>query len=148
MLDIIAYVLLGLFLLMFPGFLFSLVLYPKLEGIDFWTRAGMSLGLGVMLLLYVGFFIAKPELKMLQLLPFVGVTFVLCAVLAVGAYLRGGGEVVRAYTRAVFKFLRKFKAPKSEKPSPPSQPKPEEQAKSKHKKQMPEQPLEKRGESE
>jgi uncharacterized membrane protein len=148
MLDIIAYVLLGLFLLMFPGFLFSLVLYPKLEGIDFWTRAGMSLGLGVMLLLYVGFFIAKPELKMLQLAPFVGVTFLLCAVLAVGAYLRGGSEVVRAYTKAVFKFLRKAKAPKAEKPSPTSPPKPEEQTKPKQEEQTPKQPPEKKGESE
>jgi uncharacterized membrane protein len=147
MLDIIGYVLLGLFLLMFPGFLFSLVLYPKLEGIDFWTRLGMSLGLGAMLLLYVGFFIAKPELKMLQLAPFIGVTFLLCAVLAVGAYLRGGGEVVRAYTQAVFKFLRRVKVPKAEKPSPTPQPKPEKQTKPKHEERTPEKPM-KKGEGE
>jgi uncharacterized membrane protein len=127
MLDIIGYVLLGIFLLIIPGFLFSLVLYPKLENLDFWSRAGVSLGLGAMLLIYVGFFIAKPELRMLQPAPFVGVTVGLCAALAILAYLRGGAEVVLAYTRAVVRFF-KSKTSKPSRTPAPSQPKPEKQA--------------------
>lgn len=146
MLDIIGYVLLAMFLLIVPGFLFSLVLYPKLGSLDFWTRVGVSLGLGVMLLIYVGFFIAKPELRMLQFAPFVGVTLGLCVVLSVLAYLRGGAEVVLAYTRAVVGFFRKFRAPKTNQPSVPSQQKPEEQAKPQHGKRAPERPPEKRSE--
>jgi len=128
MLDIIGYVLLGIFLLMVPGFLFSLVLYPKLGSLDFWARVGMSLGLGVMLLIYVGFFIAKPELRMLQFTPFVGVTVGLCVVLTILAYLRGGAEVVIAYTRAVVRFFRKFRTPKPPQTPAPLQSKPEKQA--------------------
>ena len=140
MLDIIGYVLLGIFLLMVPGFLFSLVLYPKLGSLDFWARVGMSLGLGVMLLIYVGFFIAKPELSMLQLAPFVGVTVGLCAVLAVLAYLRGGAEVALAYTRAVVGFFRRSRASKPSQTPAPSQPKPEKQAQPHHEKKASEQP--------
>jgi uncharacterized membrane protein len=125
MLEIIGYVLVGMFLLMVLGFLFSLVLYPKLGNLDFWTRVVVSLGLGVMLLIYVGFFIAEPELRMLQFGPFVGVTLALCAVLAVIAYIRGGAEVVIAYTRAVVRFFRKFRVHKPPQTSTTSQPKPE-----------------------
>jgi len=143
MLDIIGYVLLAMFLLMVPGFLFSLVLYPKLGGLDFWTRVGMSLGLGVMLLIYVGFIIAKPEPGMLQLAPFVGVTLVLCEVLSALAYLRGGAEVVLAYTRAVVRFFRKIRAPKSPQTPEPSQPKQEKQHQPQPEKKTAEQPLQK-----
>ncbi len=139
MLDIIGYVLLGIFLLIVPGFLFSLVLYPKLENLDFWSRVGVSLGLGVMLLIYVGFFIAKPELGMLQLAPFVGVTVGLCVVLAILAYLRGGAEVVLTYTRVVVRFF-KSKASKPSRTPTPSQPKPEKQAQPHHEKKTFEQP--------
>jgi uncharacterized membrane protein len=140
MLDIIGYVLLGMFLLIVPGFLFSLVLYPKLENLDFWSRVGVSLGLGVMLLIYVGFFIAKPELRMLQLAPFVGVTMGLCVVLAILAYLRGGAEVVLVYTRAVVRFFRKSRVSKPSQTPVPSQPKPEKQARPHPGKKASEQP--------
>jgi hypothetical protein len=88
----------------------------------------MSLGLGVMLLIYAGFFIAKPELRMLQFTPFVGVTLGLCVVLAVLAYLRGGAEVVITYTRAVVRLFRKFRTPKPPQTPAPSQSNPEKQA--------------------
>jgi len=140
MLDIIGYVLLGVFLLMVPGFLFSLVFYPKLKSLDFWSRAGVSLGLGVMLLIYVGFFIAKPELSMLQFAPFAGVTVGLCVVLAVLAYVRGGAEVVIAYTQAVVRFFKKSGASKPSQTPAPSQPKPEKQAQPHHEKKTFEQP--------
>lgn len=124
MLDVMGYMIPGLFLLIVPGFLFSLVLYPKLESLDFWGRMGMSLALGVMLVIYMGYFLARPELAMLQLSPFLGLTAGICAVLAVLAYFRGGFEVITAYTRAVTRFFRKFKPPKL--PRPPSPPPPEQ----------------------
>jgi uncharacterized membrane protein len=139
MLDIIGYVLLGIFLLIIPGFLFSLVLYPKLENLDFWSRAGVSLGLGVILLIYVGFFIANPELRMLQPAPFIGVTLGLCVALAILAYLRGGAEVVLAYTRAVVRFFKSKTSKPSQTPTP-SQPKPEKQAQPHPEKKASEQP--------
>ncbi|GEM_PF-748747 len=122
MLEIAGYVILGVFLLMAPGFLFSLVLYPKLESLDFWSRMGVSLALGVLLLIYVGYFLAKPEVAMLQLWPFVGLTLGVCAVLAVIAYFRGGFEVLLTYTRPLFRVIKKFK-PRPRKP--PAQPMPE-----------------------
>lgn len=90
---------LGAFLLMVPGFLFSAILYPKPDGIDAWTRAGMSFGLGVMLLLYVGYFLAKPDLRLLEAAPFLGSVAGLCAVLAVIAYFRGGLGLIPLYAR-------------------------------------------------
>lgn len=143
MLDIVGYVILGLFLLIAPGFLFSLVLYPKLESLDFWTRIGMSLALGVMLVIYVGYFLARPELAMLQAAPLVGLTVGLCAVLAVIAYFRGGFEVVFAYLRPVVRVFRKVKPPKPPKPSaPPIPEQPPEPPKEQPKEQAPEQPPE------
>lgn len=130
MLDVIGYVVLGLFLLIVPGFLFSLVLYPKLASLDFWARIGMSLALGVMLAIYVGYLLARPELAMLQGGPFLGLTVGVCAVLAVIAYFRGGFEVIIAYTRAVVRFFRKFKPPKLSKPPiPPPSEQPQEEPK-------------------
>lgn len=140
MLDVIGYVVLGFILLALPGFLFSLVLYPNLESLDFWTRVGMSLALGAMLVVYVGYLLARPELAALQLGPFVAGTAVLCVVFAVLAYFRGGFEVIIAYARAVRGIFRKFKLPK-----PPLPPKPE-QPEEKPKEQPAEQPLEEKGE--
>ena len=131
MLDVIAYVLLGLFLLMVPGFLFTLVLYPRVGRLDFWGRMGLSLGLGVLLLIYVGFVVAQPGLKMLEAGPFVGVVLAVCVGLAFLAYLRGGFEVIIVYKRAATRIFQKFRPPKP--PSPPPAPQPE---------QLPEQPEE------
>lgn len=129
MIEVLAYALLGLFLIMVPGFLFTLVLYPRLGSMDFWERMGGSLALGVLLLIYVGFTVAR--LKRLEALPFVGVVSVLCVALGLVAYLRGGFEVITAYKRAAPDFFRKLKraAPdffrrfKPPKPPEPSQPK-------------------------
>lgn len=165
MLDIIGYIILGLFLLIAPGFLFSLVLYPKLESLDFWARMGLSLALGVMLVIYMGYFLARPDLALLQLGPFVGLTLGFCVVLAIFAYLRGGFGVIFTYTRKVLRFFRKFKPPKLSKPPIPPKPehsreeptepspelhepqkeKPVEQALEQSKEQAPEQPSEQRG---
>ncbi|MDH5443552.1 MAG: hypothetical protein OEX16_04525, partial [Hadesarchaea archaeon] len=82
MLDVLAYVLFGLFLLMVPGFLFTLVLYPRRESLDFWQRMGVSLGLGVLVLIYLGFVLVQPSLKMLTLVPFVLAVFGVCLLFA------------------------------------------------------------------
>ena len=144
MLDVLAYVLLGLFLLMVPGFLFTLVLYPRKESLDFWERMGVSLGLGVLLLIYVGFAVAQPGLKLLEAGPFVGAVFGVCVVLFVLAYLRGGLGVLIAYERATMRIFRKFvprrppKPPEPEQPQPPQPEQPQERA--------PEQPPEQKSE--
>lgn len=120
MLDVVGYVLLGLFLFIAPGFLFSIVLYPKNESLDFWTRAGISVALGAMFVVYAGYTIAR--VGALQLGPFVGLTLVLCIAFGVLAYIRGGFEVIVAYKRGAFRRLRRLKpkrAPKQPLPQPP-----------------------------
>jgi len=118
--------LLGLFVLMVPGFLFSLVLYPRREGFDFWKRMGASLGLGVLLLIYVGFVLAQPGARMLEAAPFIGAVLTACVVFAILAYLRGGFEVVTAYKRAAVGAFRKLGPSKPPQqppaPQPPQQP--------------------------
>lgn len=112
----------GLFLLVTPGFLFSLVLYPKNESLDFWTRAGMSVALGAMFVVYVGYVTAR--LGALQLAPFVGVTSVLCIAFGILVYLRGGFGVIVAYKRGAFRLLKKLKPkrmPKQPLPQPPKE---------------------------
>jgi len=118
MLDVFAYVFLGLFLLMVPGFLFTLVLYPRREGLDFWERMGVSLGLGVLVLIYLGFVLAQPGLKMLNLAPFVLAVFGICPLFALIAYWRGGLRVIVAYKRALMQKVSKLGPPKP-KPAPP-----------------------------
>lgn len=140
MLDIIGYVVLGIFLLIVPGFLFSLVLYPKRGSLDFWARIGVSLGLGLIILIYVAYLIARPEWKALQLTPFLGVTAGVCVALAIVAYIRGGAGVVLAYARAVVRFFHK---PKPHHHPAHPQHEHEEHAAPKHEEKTPEQPPEK-----
>jgi len=141
MLDVLVYVLLGLFVLMTPGFLFTLVLYPRRESLDFWARMGMSLGLGVLVLIYLGFVLAQPGVKMLTLVPFVLAVFGTCLLFAFIAYWRGGLGVaiiywrwlVRKisrlrYARALMRKISRLRRPKpkpvppEEKPTPPEPP--------------------------
>ncbi len=133
MLDVFAYVLFGLFLLMVPGFLFTLVLYPRRESLDFWERMGVSLGLGVLVLIYLGFVLAQPSLKMLTLVPFVLAVLGVCLLFALIAYWRGGLEVAIIYERALMRKLSRLRPPKpkpvppEEKPIPPKLPAPPEE---------------------
>ena len=146
MLEVPVYVLLGLFLLMVPGFLFTLVLYPRRESLDFWGRMGVSLGLGVLVLIYLGFVLAQPGLKMLTLVPFVLAVFGVCLLFVFIAYWRGGLQVAIIYARALMRKISKLRyaralmrkisrlrppkpkpVPPKEKPIPPeSPPTPEE----------------------
>lgn len=147
MLEVPVYVLLGLFVLMAPGFLFSLVLYPRRESLDFWKRMGVSLGLGVLVLIYLGFVLAQPGVKMLTLVPFVLAVFGTCLFFAFIAYWRGGLGVaiiywrwlVRKisrlrYARALMRKISRLRRPKpkpvppEEKPTPPEPPSEEPKA--------------------
>lgn len=85
---------LGAFLLFIPGFLFTLALFPKRKDLTPLTRAAWSLGLGVVVALYVGVALARPDLKMLRLEPFLLAIAVFCAACAVVAYFRGA-EMLR-----------------------------------------------------
>jgi uncharacterized membrane protein len=132
MIDAALYVILGVILLMVPGFLLSTVLYPRVDRFDFWTRMGASLGLGTMLAVIVGFSIAMPGISALSLVPFVEVTAVLCIAFAVLTYLRGGFKVVSAYRDGFLRIVRPKGPPKHEEtvkaeemPKPPET-KPEE----------------------
>jgi len=133
MLDVLVYVLFGLFLLMVPGFLFTLVLYPRRESLDFWERMGVSLGLGVLVLIYLGFVLAQPGVKMLTLVPFILAVLGVCLLFAFIAYWRGGLEVAIIYERALMRKISRLRPPKpkpvppEEKPTPPEQPPPPEE---------------------
>ncbi len=120
MLDKIAYVLLGLFILMVPGFLFTLVLYPRRESLDFWERMGVSLALGVLVLIYLGFVLAQPGLKILTLVPFVLALFGVCLLFAFIAFWRGGLEIAMIYERALMRKISRLRPPKP-KPVPPQE---------------------------
>ena len=113
MLVEIGYTLLGLFMLFVPGFLLTLVFYPKVEQLDFWERVGVSVGLGVLVLIYVGVVLAKPEWKMLTLTPFVAVVVAFSCVCAGIAYWRGGFKVLTTYIHTVLRAVRRPK------PKPP-----------------------------
>lgn len=121
MLEIVAYILLGLFVIFGPGFLLSLVLFPKPGDFDFWQRVAVSFGLGVMLSIYIGAVLSRPQFKALTLVPFTEGALILFGFFAVLAYLRGGMAVPAAYARAVMRAARKPKPP-----TPPAeeQPKP------------------------
>ncbi len=146
MLDVLVYVLFGLFLLMVPGFLFTLVLYPRRESLDFWERMGVSLGLGVLVLIYLGFVLAQPGVKMLTLVPFILAVLGVCLLFVFIAYWRGGLEVAIIYERALVRKISRLRyvralmrkisrlrppkpkpVPPEEKPTPPEQPHPPEE---------------------
>ncbi|MEM2878435.1 MAG: hypothetical protein QXG10_02670 [Candidatus Hadarchaeales archaeon] len=105
MLDAIIYLIAGALLLLVPGFLFSAVLYPKPDGIDIWKRIGISAGLGIMLIIYVAYFLAKPNIRMLEALPFFTSVVGVCALLAIIAYFRGGLGLIPMYLRGLASII-------------------------------------------
>ncbi len=127
MLDVLVYLLFGLFLLMVPGFLFTLVLYPRRESLDFWERMGVSLGLGVLVLIYLGFVLAQPGVKMLTLAPFILAVLGVCLLFAFIAYWRGGLEVAIIYARALVRKISRLRPPKPKPVPPEKKPTPSEQ---------------------
>lgn len=96
MIGAILYGLLGLMILLLPGFLLSLVAYPKKDQLELSSRLMMSFGLGVLLQLYVGFFLAR--MGLLSLSPFLLSSLLLCLGLGLVAWVRG------AYPFPSFRF--------------------------------------------
>jgi len=122
MLETLGYILLGLFMLFMPGFLLTLVFFPKPGNLDFWERVAVSLGLGVIVLFYIGIVLARSEWKLLSLVPSIEVVLVVCGFCAVVAYLRGGFAVVAMYKRRVMQVIHKPKPPAPPPTQPPAQP--------------------------
>lgn len=122
MIGTIGYILLGLFMLFVPGFLLTLVFFPKPGSLDLWERLGVSLGLGVIVLFYIGVVLARPDWKLLRLEPFVGVVLAVCGFFAVAAYLRKGHAVVAIYGRHMVRAIHKPRPPAPPPAQPPAQP--------------------------
>ena len=126
--EAVLYSLLGLIVLFAPGFLLTLALYPKREQLDFWQRVAASVGLSVLVLIYVGFVLAQPGLRMLRSGPFLGAVFAVCVFFALLAYLRGGFEVLATYWRVVVPVLQRLKPPPRPKVQPPEEKPPQAEA--------------------
>ncbi|MGC8817008.1 MAG: hypothetical protein ACP5PX_04280 [Candidatus Hadarchaeum sp.] len=103
MLEAAGYVILGLVLVMVPGFLLSVVLYPKRGDLDFWSRLGASLGLGAIIAAFVGYVVSFPGLSVLSLGSFTMATLMACIFLAILAFLRGGSDVFSWYKDKILK---------------------------------------------
>jgi uncharacterized C2H2 Zn-finger protein len=86
---------LGILVIMAPGFLASLSVFPRPEDLDFWKRAGVSFGLGVLVLVYLGFILAGRGLLVPR--PFFASLLISCGVLGFLALVRGGFGVVSHY---------------------------------------------------
>ncbi|MEM3011979.1 MAG: hypothetical protein QW084_01270 [Candidatus Hadarchaeales archaeon] len=87
MIGTIFYMVAGVLALLLPGLLLSLVAYPRKEQLDLSSRLAMSFGLGILLILYLGFFLAKANL--LSASPFFLSLLLMCAGLFALAFLRG-----------------------------------------------------------
>jgi uncharacterized membrane protein len=121
MLEIVGYVILGLILVMVPGFLLSIVLYPRRENLDSWSRAAASLGLGAMLAALVGYVVSIPGLSSLSLESFTMATSLLCIVLIIMAYLRGGFAVLRGYKGRLLRGQQKGETAEEPQARPPEE---------------------------
>lgn len=105
-------------MLLAPGFLLTLVIFPRWESLDPWSRAALSLGLGALVVIYAGVLLALPHIRMLRLAPFVGTVLLFCAACVVVAYVRGGLAVPLGYARAAMRALRRPKPPPQAEPAP------------------------------
>ncbi len=119
--EAVVYVIAGLILVLVPGFLFSTVLYPKRDSLDLWSRVGVSVGLGAMLAVIVGYIIAMPGVSTLSLGPFVIATLVLSVIMAALSYLRGGLGVISARIGGpkLFRRQRTEQEPQAKTPEEP-----------------------------
>jgi uncharacterized membrane protein len=83
----VLYALLGGVVLLLPGFLLSLVAYPGRNQLELPSRLVMSLGLGVLLNVYLGIVLGR--LGLLQTSPFLLSCLLLCTGLGAAALWRG-----------------------------------------------------------
>ena len=117
----VLYIVLGCIVILIPGFLLSLLFYPKRKDLDFWERVGVSFGFGVLTAVFVAFAVAQPDLKMLRAVPYFSSLFALSAIFAIIAYWRGSLKWVIAL------FWRPKPKPEEPPPErPPEQPPPEQ----------------------
>jgi hypothetical protein len=124
MLRTVGGILLGCFMLLAPGLILTLLISPKRGSLDFWKRAGMSLGLGVLTVVFIGVILALPQFRMLRLAPFTGAVLSSCVVFGIFAYLRGGFEIPFHYLKAVYKSIGRLKPAPQVPPSPVETPAP------------------------
>jgi Zinc finger, C2H2 type. len=87
----------GIFTVMVPGFLSSLVVFPRPADLDFWKRVAVSFGLGILVLAYLGLALARAGLLLIR--PFFASLLISCGVLGFLAFVRGGLSVVSYYLR-------------------------------------------------
>jgi len=85
----------GILAIMAPGFLASLSVFPRPEDLDFWKRMGVSFGLGLLVMIYLGFALASKGLLVSK--PFFAGLLISCGVLGFLALVRGGFRVVSHY---------------------------------------------------
>jgi uncharacterized C2H2 Zn-finger protein len=87
----------GIFTVMVPGFLSSLIVFPRPADLDFWKRVAVSFGLGTLVLAYLGFALARAGLLLIR--PFFAGLLISCGVLGFLAFVRGGLSVISYYLR-------------------------------------------------
>jgi hypothetical protein len=95
MLAEMSYVIVGILIVIIPGFLFSAVLYPERGSLGFWERTGASIGLGLLILIYEVAALAR--LKSMTLYPFLATVAGVSAVLGAAVVFRRGTEAIRQY---------------------------------------------------
>lgn len=123
MLAKIGYVIAGLLLIGVPGFLFSVALYPNRKSLGFWERTGVSIGLGILVVIYEVATLAK--LKSMTLEPFLAMATGVGVTLGVMAIIRKGTGAVQEYIEEIRIGLAKIggripkPVKKMEKPSAP-----------------------------
>jgi hypothetical protein len=128
----VLYIILGCIVLFVPGFLLSLLFYPRRNDLDFWERVGVSVGLSVLIAVLIAVAVAQPDFKMLKAVPFFGSLLALSAVFAIIAYWRGSLKwVIGLFRRGVGLFERlvieRFRRPKPKPEGPPPERPPSEQ---------------------
>jgi len=127
----VLYVIPGIISIFVPGFLLGLIFYPGRGDLDFWERIGVSIGFGVLALVFIAVILAQPGLKALKAGPFFGSVAALSAACIIFTYWRGSLKWVIALVR---KLGPKPKAPRPEEPRSeqeapgPEEPKPEQEA--------------------
>jgi uncharacterized membrane protein len=84
----IGYLVLGIFVLFFPGFLLSFLLYSDPKSLDAWQRIATSVGLSALADTIVIVILSQPTFSALRLVPFVASVILLCAVFGVILYIR------------------------------------------------------------
>ena len=109
--------LVGALVVLGPGFLASLTLFPRPGDLDFWKRVGVSFGLGLLVLVYLGFILAHQHLLLPR--PFLGYLLLSCGILGLIAFLRGGFEVVSYYLGFLKPKKPRAEAPPAERPPAP-----------------------------